>query len=216
MVRDITSEGDFCSNQINDFSKSTIHGNVGIGIDYPLVRGLSDCEQKIVSENSLRNPIVAEVVVGLVSLAISIATGIIENSAAYKNASVLLLSTIVLFTLLLSAFLLCGCIPRFASYRKIKSSNGFVEMPSTGLIFTRFLSSFSNSKEPVVNPYIHRGKLYRNNGERIIEYLNAGECNICEENPKGKLEIKKTGNREYVCVCTQNPKHMVDFDFTKK
>lgn len=218
MVNNINAGGDSHNNQINDLSKSTVHGDVTIGNWQASEKNLSDCERIMVSEKSLRNSILAEMIVGLVSLIVSAVVDAIKNSFNFEYTLVLdiIIFAVMIITLLIGLVLLSIGVWKFFLFRKLRVSNEFIEMPSTVDLFLQVLSRFSNSKEQGTSPYIRRGRLYRNDCGEISEYLNAGECNICEEGPRGKLQIKKTGNREYECICTQNPKHIFDFDFTKK
>ena len=97
---------------------------------------------------------------------------------------------------------------------KLKRTDEFIEMPSTISLFMEIAVKVTNSKVRTDGPYVGRGGLYKKDGGVIWEYKNAGECCLCDP-PKGTLDIRKTGERRYECVCSDNPKHIFDFDFSK-
>lgn len=219
MVKNIKANGNINDSQINDFSKSVIQGSVLIGNMKKSPKKLSDCEKREVPSDLFKKAIRKEIISGTASLIMALVTqfalaffkGTVSLERVY--AIVALLVVFILALLAGAIMLYCG-IQKASLFRKLESSSEFIEMPSEIFLFAQLLD-FLSKEDKSEGKYTRKGKLYRSENGIIFEYLNAGFCDDCEEQPKGKLEIRKTGERQYECVCNQNPKHVFDFDFTK-
>lgn len=199
------------NNNINiNFEQSHFNGSLIIGCSNPgETRTTSDCTKKQIWEKAENTANMIQVLLAVFVSILDLLALVIPlySNAAFGNP-VLWLGIFILLVGIIVGFLgLWKCL----RIRKMKRSGDLTEIPTMRYLLALIISTLTD------NPYdyLPLGRLCRYENGMIVQYKNAGECPICELEPKGTIEIHKIENKHYQGICNKNVNHIFEIDFQK-
>ena len=174
--------------------------------------------EKISLKRILRNK-ACEAIAGFVLLIISIIYFNINYkgfvNALREDIKIFLLIAMVVF-FIFGVCLLCRCIFDSTKLLKLLENGNFVELESNEEWVDKVYKIIHSSENLNSKDIRNTGKCYINIEGEVYK-IKGKECPYCETQPIGNMHlIYSNFQKRYFWECSQNPSHMVEFDYKKK